>query len=85
MFNIDQILIYTQKMLDEEKDIEVIIDYLRENKYSKTQSIVIVKKLKDIPLDEAHSLVHLSKVWEDVREFDEKLNEEFLKVFMNDN
>ncbi|MBN3878727.1 hypothetical protein [Nostoc sp. JL23] len=71
-------------MLIKGKDIESILAFIRENGCSKSQSIVILKKLQNIPLDEAQRLVHLSQTWQDTYEYDEELNRQFYEILMRD-
>ncbi|KYC38304.1 hypothetical protein WA1_38905 [Scytonema hofmannii PCC 7110] len=75
----------SQQMLTEGKDLELILSFLRKHGCSKTQSIVILKEVKKISLDEAKRLVHFSQEWQDVSQVDAKLSERFYEVLINDN
>jgi hypothetical protein len=61
-----------KKLLFQTSDVESILNYLRSNGCSKTQSIVMLKSIKDISLDESKQIVHFSKTWQDTLDNDEK-------------
>jgi ribosomal protein L7/L12 len=76
-----EILMKSSKtMLAEGKNLEYVIGFLRQNGCSKTQSIIILKEIKEISLDEAKELVHFSEVWQDVSKVDEKLINNFYET-----
>ncbi len=76
-----EILVKSSKtMLVEGKNLEYVLGFLRQNGCSKTQSIIILKEIKKISLDEAKELVHFSEVWEDVSKVDEKLINNFYET-----
>lgn len=62
-----------KNMLAEGKDLELILGFLKKYGCSKTQSIVILKDIQGISLDEAKSLVHFSQAWQDVSKIDAEL------------
>jgi ribosomal protein L7/L12 len=64
-----------KKMSQAGEDIESILIYLKENGYSKTQSIVVIKEINNLCLGEAKELVHFSQAWKDKQEFDTDLNQ----------
>ncbi|MUH00098.1 hypothetical protein F7734_50635 [Scytonema sp. UIC 10036] len=72
-------------MLAEGKNLEFILSFLRKHGCSKTQSIVLLKEIKKIFLDEAKRLVHFSQEWQDVSKVDAELNERLYEVLINDN
>jgi ribosomal protein L7/L12 len=76
-----EILMKSSKtMLVEGKNLEYVLGFLRQNGCSKTQSIIILKEIKEISLDEAKELVHFSEVWQDVSKVDEKLINNFYET-----
>ncbi|GAA6614888.1 hypothetical protein [Scytonema sp. NUACC26] len=75
----------SRQMLAEGKNLEFILSFLRKHGCSKTQSIVLLKEIKKISLDEAKRLVHFSQEWQDVSQVDTELNERLYEVLINDN
>ncbi|WGV23238.1 hypothetical protein [Halotia branconii] len=84
MKNEEFLIEQSSQLLSQGKDTENILAFLRKNGCSKSQSIVILKKLQKIPLDEAQKLVHLSQTWQDTRDYDEELNRLFYEILMRD-
>lgn len=67
-------------MIDSAKRLEKVLSYLRKNGCSKTKSMAILAKTKDIDLGEAKELVHFSRTWRDMRDGNEKLYETIEKL-----
>ncbi|MEH1799586.1 MAG: hypothetical protein V7L02_13085 [Nostoc sp.] len=68
------------KMLTESAEIESVIKFLRLSNYSKTESIEILKKVLGISYYEARDIIHNSQTWSDVKEYDEKLINDFFDI-----
>ena len=68
------------KIFNDTNDIEYVLTYLRDNGYSKVQSMQILIELQKIDLDEAKRIVHLSKVWADTYSRDENIHDAIKKV-----
>jgi uncharacterized protein with ParB-like and HNH nuclease domain len=75
-FSLDKV----RKIFQSGIDIESILVFLKEDGYSKTQSILIVKKMNNFSLDKAKEIVHFSKTWKEDQEFDTDLNQRFYEV-----
>lgn len=67
-----------RQMLEAGKELETIIRILRQNGCTQVDCIRIVMDLNDSTLEEANSLVHYSKAWEDMRERTEKVHNAFI-------
>ena len=67
-------------MVAEEYDLEDVLAFLRQNGFSKAESIQAIMMLQNKPLREAQVQVHLSKTWKDTRERDEALQDHFWQV-----
>ena len=72
--------LHCQDMLAQNMNTEEILSYLRKNGCSKTKSMAILAKTKDIDLGKAKELVHFSQTWRDMRDGDEKLHEAIEKL-----
>ncbi|MDZ7991493.1 MAG: hypothetical protein RM022_000695 [Nostoc sp. EfeVER01] len=68
------------KMLTESADQESVIKLLRLSNYSKSKSIEILKKALGISYYEAQDIIHNSQTWSDVKEYDEKLINDFFDI-----
>ncbi|MEH1868835.1 MAG: hypothetical protein V7K69_28100 [Nostoc sp.] len=68
------------KMLTESADQESVIKFLRLSNYSKSKSIEILKKVLGISYHEAQDIIHNSQTWSDVKEYDEKLINDFFDI-----
>ncbi len=71
----------SQKFSEKSEDIEDILTFLRQEGCSKSQSIIILKKIKNIDLDKAKELVHFSKTWQDMCQMDEDFHQHLHEVF----
>ncbi len=69
-------------MLNEGKDLEFILGFLRKSGCSKTQSIIILKEIKETSLDESKQLVHFSQAWHDKNKIDEEIIDNFYRVLI---
>lgn len=49
-------------------DPETILHELRKAGCSKIESMLVLRELQNVSLDEAKRIVHLSQTWEDVRD-----------------
>ena len=67
-----------KRMLQEGRDSDSIIWFLREQTGKKTISMAVMARILDISLGEAKLLVHRSQAWADVRERDERFEEDFV-------
>ena len=67
-----------RQMLETGQDLETILRSLRQNGCTQVDCIRIVMDLNDSTLEEANSLVHYSKAWEDMRERTEKVHNAFI-------
>lgn len=67
-------------MLTESADKESVIKFLRLSGYSKTESIEIFKKALNISYYEAQDIIHNSKTWSDVKEFDAEIINDFFDI-----
>ena len=63
-------------------NVEGSLGVLRDTGYDKSDAIWIMKELQKISFKEATELVHLSNVWKDTREQDDKIQESFID-FLN--
>jgi len=68
------------KIFNETKDIEYVLTYLRDNGYSKIQSVQTLIELQKTDLGKAKRIVHLSKSWADMYSRDEKFHDAIEKV-----
>ncbi|MEH2157445.1 hypothetical protein [Nostoc sp.] len=68
------------QMLTESAEKESIIKFLRLSNYSKSKSIEILKKALGISYYEAQDIIHNSQTWSDVKEYDEKLMNDFFDI-----
>lgn len=66
-----------KKIFSERGDIEEILRVLRDNEFTKVQSINVLVELGigSGSLNQAKQLVHHSYTWKDVRESDEKFHD----------
>ncbi|MEH1949677.1 MAG: hypothetical protein V7K77_22400 [Nostoc sp.] len=69
-----------KNMLTESADQESVIKLLRLSNYSKSKSIEILKKALGISYYEAQDIIHNSQTWSDVKEYDEKLINDFFDI-----
>jgi hypothetical protein len=67
-------------LLSESKDIEASIETLRDNNYSKMESIEVMRKVLNISYDESYELVRNSITWSDTKEYDDKLMDDFFDI-----
>ena len=67
-----------RQMLETSQDLETILRFIRQNGCTQVDCIRIVMDLNDSTLEEANSLVHYSKAWEDMRERTEKVHNAFI-------
>lgn len=77
MINQKYLIESSTRLLEEGKDIEEVLYFLRQNKCSKIQSILILQKIQNITHDEAKIRVHFSRTWQDTREYDEEVEKVF--------
>jgi ERCC4-type nuclease len=73
-----------KNMLAQTSDVERILNYLKSNGCSKTQSIVMLKSIKDISLDESKQIVHFSQTWQDRFNDDEKFHASIEEILTKD-
>ncbi|MEH2267864.1 MAG: hypothetical protein V7K68_05430 [Nostoc sp.] len=69
-----------KNMLTESANKESVIKLLRLSNYSKSKSIEILKKALGISYYEAQDIIHNSQTWSDVKEYDEKLINDFFDI-----
>ncbi|OYD95638.1 hypothetical protein CDG76_11915 [Nostoc sp. 'Peltigera membranacea cyanobiont' 210A] len=69
-----------KNILTESADQESVIKFLRLSNYSKSKSIEIFKKALGISYYEAQDMIHNSQTWSDVKEYDEKLINDFFDI-----
>ncbi|MEH1942904.1 MAG: hypothetical protein V7L01_22165 [Nostoc sp.] len=69
-----------KNMLTESADQESVIKFLRLSNYSKSKSIEILKKALGISYYEAQDIIHNSQTWNDVKEYDAKLMNDFFDI-----
>ena len=62
-------------LLAEGKNLNEILRILRENGYSKIQSMKVLVDLQGITLSKAKEIVHLSDIWQDTYKQDEEFQE----------
>ena len=67
-----------RQMLETGQDLETILRFILQNGCTQVDCIRIVMDLNDSTLEEANSLVHYSKAWEDMRERTEKVHNAFI-------
>ena len=63
-------------------NVEGSLGFLRNTGYDKSDAIWLMKELQKISFKEATELVHLSNIWNDTREQDDKIQDsifDFLK------
>ncbi len=78
--NNQHILGALKDVLSQSVDLESAIEFLRNSGLTKLYSIEMLRKVLSLSYDEAYFIVHNSKTWSDVKEFDEKLMNDFLDV-----
>jgi hypothetical protein len=71
---------YLKVLLSESKDLEASIATLRNNNYSKMESIEVMRKVLNISYDESYELVRNSITWSDTKEYDDKLMNDFFDI-----
>jgi hypothetical protein len=64
-----------------DKDIEKILQYLRQNGCTKIDSVRVIAEVKGSTIDDAKLIVHYSKTWEDVQKRDEEILDAMSHVF----
>jgi hypothetical protein len=69
----------SKKMLANGEELELILQVLRQNDCTMVDCIRIVIELKSLSLEEANSLVHYSKTWEDMRAYTERVHNAFIE------
>ena len=67
-----------KQMLQNGKNIDDVLEYLRAETHSKGDSGIILMDVLNISSREAKLLVHTSKAWRDVKERDEEIHEKFI-------
>ena len=77
-------LSFANKLLDEKKSLESVISFLRDDGFSKTQSIVMINEITGLSLKEATFLVHSSNVWIDVFQSDSEFLDSFYDFLESD-
>ena len=73
-----------KKILRQNADIEKVLDYLRRNNYSKTQSMILLTEIMDVNLGKAKEIVHFSQAWQEEREAHEQFHELIEKFLEQD-
>ena len=71
----EEVLARCKTEYEREHNIESVLLLLRENGYSKVQSIKTLIETLQIPIDEAKRVVHLSQAWRDRYHTDEKFHD----------
>jgi ribosomal protein L7/L12 len=85
MSNTEYLLQTAKEMFKAGNDIESILVFLKNGGCSKTQSIVAIKTINNMSLDEAKRSVHFSQAWKNMQESDENLNQNFYDVLEKEN
>ena len=87
MSSTDNFVQICKNKLKERESLENILEFLRKEGCSKSQSIEVFLKMKYLPPEKiqfTQHMVHCSKTWADVRERDDELNEKFMDVLENE-
>lgn len=84
MLNKESTISLARQMLSENQPLESILSLFRKEGFSKIQSIIMIKEINEISLEEATFSVHSSNTWEDVAKNDAELLESFYDFLEND-
>lgn len=68
-----------EDMISEGRGVEEVLSRLRQDGYSRIESIKILVTLPDFSLAEAKRAVHTSNAWEEAREEAEHMHESLIK------
>ncbi|PSQ70648.1 MAG: hypothetical protein BRD37_00115 [Bacteroidetes bacterium QH_8_67_23] len=71
----------SQAVLEEGGTLEAVLRLLRQAGCSKTDSMRVVRSLKEVPLGEAKRIVHFSDAWQERRADDEHFHDELAQTF----
>ncbi len=77
-YELDKLVATCKQLLQDDKDLEGVVLFLREQTGKKLVSIVVLKRLLNISMGEAQLVVHTSEAWSDVRERDERFEQIFV-------